>query len=124
MVATKDETGPEPVHVVTMRCADLSTPVAGAIVSRCHTCEEPVWLSPSTVREAPNPRTVICLPCARPLTVKDKIKPDPLTEGQRLEIARETGLHGDALDRAIDSVVKHLTSPAANAPGRNAPLPG
>ena len=103
-------TQPEPIHIITERCADLATPVAGCTVSWCQTCEAPVWISPTTLREAPIDGIVVCLPCARPLISKEPAPDFSLTDGQRLEIARETGLYGDALDRLLDRVRQQIAA--------------
>ena len=111
MMIREEGTEPEMLFVITMRCADLARPVAGATVSACHICEAPVWISPSTLSAVPGPPLLTCIPCAKPLLAKDAREPEPLTDDQRLEIARATGLYGDALDRAIDWVIDRLRKP-------------
>ena len=108
-MTTKDEAGPELVEIITCRCADLPTPLAGSTVGRCQICEEPVWLSPATSRAASKHAVLICNACAKPLMARDHPKPEPPNDDQRLEIARVTGLYGDALDRAIARAVEKYT---------------
>mgnify|MGYP001562877354 FL=1 len=95
--------------VVTVRCADTANPLPGATLSRCHACEEAVWIAPTTLAILKGGETIICHPCARPLIVEDPTfrMPTP-TDDQRLEIARATGLYGDALDAAIESVRRKI----------------
>ena len=107
----EEGTEPKMIEVITMRCADLARPVAGSTVSACHMCEASVWISPSTLSAAPGPLLLTCIPCVKSLLAKDPREPEPLTDDQRLEIARATGLYGDALDRAIDWVIDRLRKP-------------
>ena len=106
----EDATGTEPPIIVTLRCADLLTPVTDAAVRRCQTCEEPVWLSPTSQGVAKSGGIIICKGCwSKELDKGGTSKPLPLTDEQRVEIARETGLYGDALDRAITRVEQQLS---------------
>lgn len=106
----EDATGTEPPFIVTVRCADLLAPVTGAAVSRCQTCEEPVWLSPTSQGAAKSGGTIICKACwSKEIGKGGTSKPLPLTDEQRVEIARATGLYGDALDRAIARVEQRLS---------------
>ncbi len=50
---------------------------------------------------------VICIQCAQKMGVMDG-EPEPMTEAQRLEVALETGLHNDELDRAWHMAVQHF----------------
>jgi len=75
----------------------------------CDDCHESVWWSQATVelvRDTGLPVHVRCNRCAARLGMGGK--PQPPTEAQRLEIARATGLSGDALDRVIADIRRRI----------------
>lgn len=74
-------------------------PVDGAIPAPCSKCQASVWLAPSAA--AFGKLDLVCMVCARKLPRKDF---EGLTDAQRMEIFRQTGLYGSDLDRAIEKI--------------------
>ena len=93
--------------LITMACEDLDCPPAeGSSILVCQFCQRDVWVSPAS----PYWKLALRICCTRCLKERPE-QPDDivmdLTEEQRLEIARGTGLYGDALDRLIERVKRY-----------------
>ena len=87
--------------LITMACEDLDGPAApGSSILTCDWCQRLVWVSPASPYWTQRVQ-ICCTRCQRELPPEQD---DPFlepTEEQRQEIARGTGLYGDALDRLI-----------------------
>lgn len=91
-------------HLITLRVADfLGTPPGDRFTTRCHRCFSEVLVSPSSPYWTKQ-LIVTCTHCARILG-RGPVVSEPLTEAQRMDIARHTGLHGDLIDRFLEEVV-------------------
>lgn len=79
----------------------------GSVRGICSQCYQPVWIAP-TGQEWVGRAILICLGCTKklPKTPEDEVL--RLNEEQRLEIARETGMYGDELDRFVQYVEREL----------------
>lgn len=83
---------------IRVKDADLP-PVDGAVAAACSKCQASVWLAPSAA--ALGKVALVCMVCARKLPREAF---EALTDAQRIEIFRQTGLYGSALDRAIEKI--------------------
>jgi hypothetical protein len=102
---------PEIATVVTVRAGDTPPLFPDALQERCQTCEEAVWLSPATaemVRTYPGTITVMCLECAKAKGLLD-LRPMPLTDAQRAELATKLGIDPVDLDeQELQELLRNL----------------
>lgn len=93
--------------LITMACEDMgSSAVEGSVKLPCAFCGREVWVTPASPHWTMSVQ-LCCTRCyeERPPGPVDSV--NELTEAQRVEIARETGLCGDALDRLIEYAKHH-----------------
>jgi len=89
--------------LVSMRVTDYpDNPATDSVIRLCHKCLSSVWVSASSPYWT-TPVVVTCTHCVP----KDDPDPDfgPLTDAQRLDIARHTGLYGDQIDWFLKNVI-------------------
>lgn len=82
----------------------------GSVTRSCSRCLRPVWIGQSSPYWS-TPVNIICLPCAQILPKEMESRPMPLTEAQRLDIARHTGLHNEQLDQLVEEMEVWLGFP-------------
>lgn len=94
--------------LITMACEDLGVaPVEGSVRRTCERCQRSVWVSPASPYWHIWSLQLCCTRCRK------DAPPDPdgedmePTDEQRVEIARATGVYGDALDRLIKDVQRY-----------------
>lgn len=97
------QSGPDPQEkpflISTRVKGSEGPPVDGAVPARCSKCQVSVWLAPSAA--ALGELQLVCMVCARKFPREDF---QALTDAQRIEIFRQTGLYGSTLDRAIEKI--------------------
>ena len=116
--ATPEQARPfDRILVLCVRVADLPEKAEDAAEALCDDCQQSVWWAETTVklvREQGLPVHVRCNRCAGRLGFGGA--PEPPTEAQRLEIARATGLSGDALDQVIANIRRSIFGGPGVAP--------
>lgn len=98
--------------VIVTLYAELDLRRQGYVVVHCARCEARVLLSPYSQRLARRHiARILCLDCCRVEASQDPegVRFMRLAPEQRLEIARATGLYGDALDELIRDGRRWLT---------------
>lgn len=99
-----------PDYLITLRVVDDPNLGGDRVKRSCFKCLSSVWIGP----ESPywslryDELKVVCTHCAPKIEGLDQAESVPLTEEQRLTIARTTGLWGNQIDRGVERLTRKI----------------